>query len=170
MLNSNKLMALAFVLSTLIFMNVSKASEQILATITTDAFTDVYQLIVDANEEDNTLINFYIDKFSNGQFKNRDELSMNIFIKEGFKFPHKGSVNFATISGNGFDKEQGGMIIINAICSILTGKRKNYELDLAKDKSGWRLFSDGQLITKINVLANKVPIIGLVGAKDLVMK
>jgi hypothetical protein len=68
MINSKNLMALAFCLSTLIFVNVSKASEQILADITTDVLTDSYRLIVDINEEGRTLTAFYINNFSNGQF------------------------------------------------------------------------------------------------------
>ncbi|MDD4972773.1 MAG: hypothetical protein PHY93_00400 [Bacteriovorax sp.] len=170
MLNSNKLMALAFCLSTIIFVNVSKASEQILATISTDAQSDSFQLAVNSDEENQTLTSFYIDNFSSGQFLGRDELSMKTFIKEGIDLPHKGKINFAKIIGENFDEEQGGVIVIDTLYNILTGKRKSYELHLAKDKSGWKLFKAGQIITQIKALANKVPLVGVVGAKDLVMK
>jgi hypothetical protein len=170
MINSKKLMPLAFCFSTLIFINVSKASEQILATISTDVQADSYQLIVNTDEDKQLLTAFYIDNFSSGQFSSRDELSIKTFIKEGIKLPHKGKINFAQIIGENFDEEQGGVIVIDTLYNILTGRRKSYELHIAKDKSGWKLFRAGKIITQIKALANKVPLIGVVGAKDLVMK
>lgn len=170
MLNSNKLMALAFCLSTLIYVNVSKASEQILATITTDTMSDSYQLIVDSNEEERTLNAFYIDNFSNAQFSSRDELSMKTFVKEGITLPHRGKIAFAQINGQNFDDALGGVIVIDSLYNVLTGKRKSYELQLAQDKTGWKLFYKGKAITKIMAIANKLPIIGVVGARDLSMK
>ncbi|MBC7537302.1 MAG: hypothetical protein H7281_00655 [Bacteriovorax sp.] len=170
MINSKKLMALAFCLSTLIFVNVSKASEQILADITTDVLNDSYRLIVDTNEEERTLTAFYIDNFSNGQFTNRDILAMKTFVKEGIKLPHKGKILFAKITGENFNEMQGGMINIDSLYNVITGKRKSYELQLAQSKTGWSLFYNSKPITKIMAVANKLPLVGVIGARELFMK
>ena len=170
MINSKKLLAMAFCLSTLIYINTSKASEKLLTNIATDVLTDSYQLIVDLNEDDQTLKAFYIDNFTQGQFTNRDELSIKTFIEEGIILPHKAKLTFAKISGENFDEEKGGMIIIDTLYNALTGKRKSYELQMAQDKTGWGLFYKGKAISKILAVANKLPIIGVVGARELTMK
>lgn len=169
MLNSKKLLALAFCLSTVIYVNASKASEHILASISTNVQKDSYHLIVDINEEDQTLKTFYIDNFSNNQFVNRDELSIKTFIKEGIKLPHNGKITFVKITGENFDQEKGGIIVLDTLYNIITAKRKSYELQLAQDKSGWKLFYKGNAISKILAIVNKLPIIGIVGARDLSM-
>ena len=170
MFNSSKLLALAFCLSIIISLNVSKASEQILADITIDVFSDSYQLKINANEENQTISAVYIDNLSNGKLVSRDEISINSFIKEGIKIPHNSPINFAKISGENFDKEQGGILTIDAIYNILTGRRKSIEMELAKDQSGWKLFKAGQNITQIKAVINKIPVIGMVGVKDFEMK
>lgn len=170
MLTKKKLLLVSFMISSSIFLSVSnsKASEQVLATLSTDVTSDSYQLIVDCNDDAQTLKSFFIDTYSDGKLAKRDALPMDAFIKDGIKVNNK--YNFAKISSQNFDQEQGGMIIIEALYNILTGKRKSYEMQLAKDKIGWKLFSNGHAINQIIAHANRVPVIGIVGAKDLVMK
>ncbi len=148
----------------------SKASEQILATVTTDIDSDYYKLIVDTSDETQTLKTFFIDNFSNSKLTKRDSLEIKSFIKEGIVFNKKGKRTFAKITPENFDVEQGGMITIDILYNIITGKRRSYELHLAKDKESWKLFSHGKIINKILAHANKVPLIGVVGAKELVMR
>jgi len=170
MLNSKKLMALAFILSSLIYINVSKASEEVVANVSADVFTDSYQLVIDTNEVKQTLNAFHVDNVENGHLLKRKDLLVKDFIDNGVRFPVKGKIVFARISGENFDQEQGGVIVIDTLSNLLTGARKTYELTLAKDKRGWKLFNSGKVITQIKAIANKLPIIGVVGAKDLVMK
>lgn len=170
MLTSRKLFALSFVLSICIFASVGKAGEHVLATITTDVDSEAYQLAISASNEDESLDSFLISNYNNGNINNRDELSIKLFIKEGLKLGVHGPVTFVKINGQNFDEEQGGVIVIDALYNIVTGKRKNYELQLAKSQDGWKLFYEGRPITQIFAKSNKIAIVGVVGAKDLIMK
>ncbi len=163
----NKLLSFSFLLSFLLFLCAPKtnAAEFILATVKTDVDNNTYNLVVDANDETNSLTAFFIDSYSNGKLDHRDALAMNTFIQEGFRFK-----NFAKISTSNFNEDLGGMITIETLSNILTGRRKSYEMHLAKDKSDWGFFKDGRKISEILAVANKVPIFGIVGAKELIMK
>jgi hypothetical protein len=168
MVSKNKLLLLSFCLSTLILViapRKSQAAEQLLATVSTDVTTDVYHLVVDTNEDTQTLKAIYVDNVEGTNLKKRDSITIDSFVKEGAHFN-----NFAKIETNNFDDQQGGVIIIDAVYNILTGKRKSYDMQLAKDKTGWKLFKEGTPITQIIAHANKLPLIGVVGAKDLTMK
>ena len=170
MLNSKKLLALAFCLSIIISMNASKASEQILADISVDAFSDLYQLTIDSNEDTQTINSVYVDDLLNGKRLTRDEVTLSNFIKHGIKLPQNSIISFAKIESHHFDGEQGGMLIINTLFNVLTGRHKSYEVQLAKDQLGWRLFKSGKMITQIKVVVNTNTLIGMVGVKELIFK
>jgi hypothetical protein len=145
------------------------ATEELLVSISSDVYLDSYQLGVDSIEIDHSISSFYIDNYLNGKIIKRMKLSVNEFIANGVKLTTKDDIVFASINGENFQKEQGGMIVIDALYNALNGSRKRYELHLAKDRSGWRLYNSGHLITKIKAIANKIPVVGVVGAKDLIM-
>lgn len=148
----------------------SKVSEETLATITTDLDSDYYKLIVGIDNDNQALKTFFVDNFSRGKLTKRDTMAINVFIRDGITFNKKGRITFAKIVPENFDEDQGGMVTIDALYNILTGRIKSYELQLAKDKEGWKLFTHGKVIKQIIAHANKVPFLGVVGAKDLVMK
>ena len=168
---NNKLLVLSLMLSffILIWAPRSKASEHLLATISTDINDNSYELIIDDNEFQ-ALQFFYVDNFSSGHLRSRASFPINAFITEGIKFDNKGPFRMVEINSDNFDKEQGGIINISALYNILTGKKKNYEMQIAKDKVGWALFYQGQLIKQIIAYANRLPLVGVVGAKELIMK
>jgi hypothetical protein len=162
-------MVLAFVLSSLIYINATKASEEVMADISTDVSIDTFKLVIDTNNEEETINSFSIDNYENGHLTKRHNLLAKTFINEGIKIPVKGKIAFARIYSENFDEEQGGMIVIDTLYNLLTGNRKSYEVFLAKDRRGWKLFKSGKVITHIKAIAHKIPVVGIVGAKDLIM-
>lgn len=169
-MSSKKFLTISFLLSFCIFSSVTKASEQLLATITTNVNNDSYQFAVDANDDEHMLNTFYIDTFINGKLSNRDTLPIGNFINERLSFPKDSKYSFVKIYSQNFDRELGGFIIIDTLYNAISGKRKVYEFQLAQDNDGWKLFYNGKTITKILAIANKIPIVGIVGARDLSMK
>ncbi len=167
MIASNKLLAISFLISLWIFSSTTKASEQVLATITTDLNSLSYHFVVDSGEYQQVLDAFYIDNYNGSAQLNRDILPIENFISEGFIFPKKNGPNFVKISGENFDTALGGTISIDILTNAITGKRKTYNLNLSPGLSGWKLFYLGNEIHQIKVLGNKIPIIGLVGAREL---
>lgn len=164
----NKLLLYSLFLSLLILFYAPKGhtSELTLAVMSTDVNEDTFSLVIDVEEKTENLKSFYIDSFSGGARVNRDALSIETFMKEGLSVKN----NLAKIEADNFFPDQGGMITIDAVYNALTGKRKIYELQLAKDKTSWHLFSRGKIITRIFARANRVPIVGVVGAKELIMQ
>lgn len=167
-INLKKLLTFAFFLSTAVSTNLVNASEQLLASVSTDATTDTYQFTIGVNDEDQTITSLYFDTFTDKKLGHRDELPVDTFIKEGITLPKRGKLNLVRIAGENFDKEQGGMVVIEAVYNILTGKRRDYEFHIAKQKVGWAMFKDGHLVTQVKAVAKKVPVVGIVGVKDLV--
>ncbi len=170
-MSSIKLLIISLFIATTIFIAAkeSKAEEQTIAVITTDVNNDSYQLIVDTSDDGQKLEAFKFDEYPKTE-TTKDFLPITNFINEGLRLPKNSRYNFASINSRNFDSEQGGIIIIDTLYNFITGKRKSYELHLAKDKSGWKLYDKGQVITRIFAYANRAPIIGVIGAKKLIMK
>jgi len=151
-------------------MNASKASEQILADISVDAFADLYQLTINTNEETQTIASVFVDDLLNGKRLNRDEVTLSGFINHGIKLPQNSIISFAKIESHHFDGEQGGMLVINTLFNFLTGRHKSYEVQLAKDLNGWKLFKSKKMVTQIKAVVNTNPLLGMVGIKELVFR
>lgn len=170
MYTPKQILAFSFVVSLGIFSSVTKASEQVLATITTDVNSDSYQFIVDSDDEARMMKSFYIDNYVDGKKSKRDAVSMDQFINTGLKLPKNSKVKFAEINGQHFDQSLGGSFEINTLYNVLTGKRKSYDFEMHQTGGLWTLYYKGRAITKIQAIAHHVPIVGVVGAKDLLMK
>lgn len=170
MIASKHLFAISLLISISIFSSVTKGAEQILATITTDVNSDSYQFILEVNEDEHLLKAFYLDNFIIGQSRSREVLPLDRFLDAGLILPQAGNQVYAKINGVNFDNTLGGIIVIDTLYNGITGKRRSYELELAQDQAGWKLFYKGKPITKIMAIAHKVPILGIVGAKELSMK
>jgi hypothetical protein len=154
----------------LIIVGPANSSEALLANITTDVLSDYYQLKANVNNDNENLAIFYFDTYTNNTFEKRDEITIDDFIKKGIRVPSTGKVVVVQITGENFDEEQGGMLTLNTLVNILTGTRKIYELHLAIAKHQWALYKDGKIVTQIKVKANRIPMLGVVGIKNLIME
>ena len=170
MIQSKKLLGLSFLISIIIYASISRASDQILATITTDVDSQTYQFIASVDDQDNLLKNFSIYNMLPGNMSQQKVLTFKTFVDEGLQFGPKGHYVLAKINVLNFDDQQGGQISIDTLYNGLTGKRIKYDLFLAKDKSGWKLYYEGRPITQIKAIAHRLSLIGIVGAKQLIMK
>lgn len=148
---------------------VLNASEQVLATITTDIGSDRYQFIVEVDEERRLLRTFLMENLTVGESHSREAIPIESFLSGGLVLPQNGNIVFAKINGHHFDRVLGGGIVIDVLHNGITGKRKYYELELAQEQSGWKLFYKGKSITSIKAIANKIPLFGVVGARELLI-
>ncbi|MFA6237702.1 MAG: hypothetical protein WC635_10280 [Bacteriovorax sp.] len=164
---SNKLLAVSLFISLVIFSSVTKASEEVLATITTDVNNDSYQFIVDSNDDERELNTFCIDTYIDGKFSHRDSIPVMNFIDEGLSLPKKSKISFAKIYGTNFDRTLGGVLVFNILSNAILGKRKSFEIELAQNWAGWKLFYKGKVISRAIAIANKVPVVGVIGVKDI---
>ena len=148
--------------------NVASADEYTIVTITSDENESVYKLIIDTHDE-RAIKRFYKDIYEKGQKIKRIVLDHNMF-ESGLILEKRSRYEVIKLSSANFDFEQGGTMIIDTLYNGASGERKTYEVEVAKDKSGWAIFNKGKTIKSIKIQTNRIIILGAVGIKNLVMK
>jgi hypothetical protein len=164
MVNSKKLLALSFLLSIISFASVSRASDQILATFSTDVNGENYQLAATTTQEDQVLTSFTISKIvKNISIKNK-EIQINDFLRDGLSLYQKGIHNLTKIYSQNFSEQDGGVIVLESFETSSSSFKKLYQLELSKEKSKWNLLYKGHPITRIHAT------LGVTGQLDLVIE
>lgn len=128
----------------------------------------VYKLIIDSDDE--SIIDqvrketFQGGILVNNEILNHNELEKGIVLEEqkGFKALVLKSFNF--------DLVLGGEIEVDTLFSGVTSERKSYYFEIAKSESGWSIFNGSSIVKQLMIKVNKVPLLGVVGIKDLEIK
>ena len=145
------------------------AREIILATITRDDSQSISQLVINTSDDDRVINEIYKDDFHGTTKISRDQFDIEQFSKTGIVLEKKDKYNILILKSENFDQEQGGMVTIDSLYNGVNGKRKQYQLNLAKGKSGWGLDQDGKEIKNFHIQINKIVIVGTVGIKNIKM-
>jgi hypothetical protein len=147
------------------------AAEQILCTVDNDDDARVYKLVVSYDEATLTLKELYKDSYVQGKKSLREVLNAEDLKKShGIIMERKDKHNVLNLKSNNFDHDQGGLIIVDTLFNGVNGDRKNYELDLVKDQSTWKLFKNNKPISRFHVRVHKVVVVGVVGIKNIIME
>jgi hypothetical protein len=170
MFNSIKLLAISFLLAVTCFVKTTHASEQTIATIGRDDSDTTYKLIINTDEDGRTITSFYKDIYHGETKSSRDILDLHVLMNAGIVLEQRNQYIVLKLKSDNFDEEQGGTISIDTLYNALNGKRKSYEVSLAKDELGWTLLNQGKAISKLFIQSNKVMLAGIVGIKNLQMK
>lgn len=149
--------------------NVAKAEEKALATVSSDDSKTTYKLVVDSSDG-RTIRAFYKDVYEKGAKIRRDLLDPAVIMKSGMILEQRDKHVVMKLKSSDFDRDQGGVVIVDTLYNGATGERRSYEVQLAQDKAGWTLFKQGKSIKEIMIQTNRVMVIGAVGIKNLVMK
>lgn len=150
-------------------LNVAKASEKAVATVSSDESKIVYKLVIDS-KDGRGIEHFYKDVYEDGKKTRRIELDPKVLMDTGMILEQRDKYVVMKLKSDNFDLEQGGIVVVDTLYSGVSGERKTYEIQLAQDKSGWSLFKAGKTIKEIQIKTNRVMVIGAVGIKTLVMK
>lgn len=150
-------------------LNVAKADEQVIASISRDDGNSVYKLVVSDNDG-REIKSFYKDVYEKGVKLRRDSLNPAGLMKDGMILEQRDKYVVLKLKGNNFNLDQGGVIIADTLYNGATGERRSYEIQLAKSSKGWGLFRKSQGVKEIHIQTNKVMFLGTVGIKNLVMK
>lgn len=149
--------------------NVAHSTEKVIATVYNDGSNTSYKLIV-ADQDGRGIINAYKDVYESGKKVRRDLLNPDVITQSGMVLEQRDSHVIMKLVGNNFDLELGGMMVIDTLYNGVSGERRKYEVQLAQDKDGWKLFKNGSAINEIVIQTNKIRFIGAVGIKNLVMR
>lgn len=147
------------------------AYEEVLSVTDNDDNKEIYKLIVEVDDSTQSLKEIFKDTYVNGAKIKRDVFNPNdLSTNHGLILEQRDGYNILNLKSNNFDYDRGGRIIIDTLYNGITGERRGYDIELAKDKAGWRLFSNKKIVTKFHVKVLKVIIVGTVGIKSLTME
>jgi hypothetical protein len=158
-----------FLFVTLIFSGKVLAREDVIATITNDDNQQVYNMVVQSDEETNTIKAFYKDNYLDGKKLERELLPSAELVTTGVILDQRGDRTVLSLKSDNFDNERGGLITVDTLFSGVNGQRKEYEMELSQSQAGWKLFKGGKIISKLRILVNKKFLLGTVGIKDIQM-
>lgn len=159
-----------FMFASLVFSGTLLAKEETIATITNDENKEIYTFVASIDDETDSIKAFYKDDFLNGKKIERELLSTKGLSTSGMVLEKRGEHEVIALKSGNFDMEQGGTVTIDTLFNGVNGQRKEYDLELAKSASGWKLFKGKQIISKLHIVVNKKFLLGAVGVKDIQMK
>ncbi len=147
------------------------AYEEVLSTTDNDDNNEIYKLVVSVDESTQTLRELFKDTYVNGSKIRRDVLDpKDLKTKNGIILEKRDNYNVLNLKSDNFDYDRGGRIVIDTLYNGIKGERKFYEVELAKDQVGWKLFKNQKSVSKFHVKVNRVIIVGTVGIKNIVME
>lgn len=153
-----------------IFLGQAFAKEEVLATITNDENKEVFTFVANTDETSDSLRTFFKDDYLNGKKVQRESLPTQELTNSGVVLDKRGDHTVISLKSHNFDLARGGTIVIDTLFNGVTGERKQYEIELAKDTEGWKLFNGRNSVSKLHIEVNKKTFIGTVGVKNIRME
>jgi hypothetical protein len=150
-------------------LNVAHSKETEIATVLNDETKTIYKLVL-VDHDDRKIINVFKDVYESGKKIRRDSMNPEIISQKGMVLEERKSHIVLQLIGQNFDLELGGMLLIDTLYNGVKGERKSYDVQLAKDKDGWKLFKNGKVVKELFIQTNKIKIFGSVGIKNVVMR
>lgn len=152
------------------FSTVVSAKEEVLATITNDDNKEIFTFVANTDDSTKTLKTFFKDDYLNGKKIEREILPTKDLTNEGVVLDKRGDHTVINLKSSNFDYVRGGTVTIDTLYNGVTGERKEYEVELAKDKDGWKLFNGRNAISKLHIEVNKKALLGTIGVKNIRME
>lgn len=147
------------------------SQEEVLSVTDNDDNKEIYKLVVKVDKNTQSLKEFYKDTYMNGVKIKRTVLNPeDLTADSGVIMEERDGYNVLNLKSENFDYDRGGRITIDTLYNGFTGERRGYDVELAKDKVGWKLFSKNKVVTKFHIKVNRVIMLGVVGIKTLDME
>lgn len=148
------------------------SQEEVLSVTDNDDNTEIYKLVVKVDNKTQSLKEIYKDTYSaDGKKIKRTVLNPeDLTTYNGVIMEERDGYNVLNLKSDNFDQDRGGRITIDTLYNGFTGERRGYDVELAKDKVGWKLFSGKKIVTKFHIKVNRVIMLGTVGIKTFTME
>lgn len=165
-------MKLLLILGLLITANISLASEQLLAKITSDETPKLYSLfIVEIDEETSDILRFHKDRYSgDSQLIERVTMELSGIEENGLVMEERDSRKIVKLLSDNFEPHNGGNISLDYLYNGATGKRKSVEFEILRNGDTWALEKDSKKLSHFHIIINKMFAIGVVGIKKIILK
>jgi hypothetical protein len=146
------------------------AKEDILAVISNDENKQISNFIAVTDDSTNIIKAFFKDDYIDGKKVSRESLPAVELQKDGIILDKRGDHTVINLKSDNFDEHRGGMIVIDTLFNGINGERKEYDIKLAQSESGWKLFNEDKVVSKLHVEVNKKMFLGSVGVKNIKME
>lgn len=155
-----------------LFLSFNAFSQEIVLSVTdNDDNTEIYKLIANVDKKTQALKEFYKDTYDNGVKIKRTVLNpADLTSDSGVIMEERDGYNVLNLKSDNFDNVRGGRITIDTLYNGITGERREYDVELAKDKAGWKLFNGKKIVTKFHIKVHRIIMMGVVGIKTFEME
>lgn len=151
---------LSFVIST-------HAAEKVLCIISSDIDSDYAKMVVDMDSDNRSITHLYQDSYHDSKLTKRIELKASA-LKGGIILSQKDQYIIVRLHSDNFDPEAGGGVLyLDTLYSAISGERRQYEMDLAMGKSGPELSQKNQVFQKMNFIAKRSKVLGVIGIEKI---
>ena len=154
------------IVSTLIvglFISFNLYAEEVLCTISSDIDSSIAKLTYEMDQDTQTITHMYQEKYENNQMTDREEIKVEGLTAGGMILLAKGKLTVVRIWSDNFDKNLGGVLYLDTLYSGVSGERRQYEIDLAKNKTGLVLSNNKNDFTNMQFIANRSRMFGIIG-------
>ena len=144
------------------------AKEEVLAVVTNDENAETYKFILESDDTLGDVKAFYKDNYLKGTKTKRTRLeAKELSSRNGLVLEQRGEHKVIALKSDNFDRVRGGIINIDTLYNGANGERHDYEIQLSKDRSGWKIFKSGRIVSKLHIEVNKIFLVGTVGVKNI---
>ncbi len=143
-----------------------------LLSISNEEDKEITRFLIETDKDDRIALKFHQDTHApnGGLIRRVTATSTDLNQAKGLILKQQDKYIVVALKSSNFDRELGGVIKIDTLVNGATGARKIYEINLAKDKTGWSIFNrQNTKITKMHLVSNKLKLFGTVGIKEIKM-
>jgi hypothetical protein len=142
------------------------SAEKVLCTVTSDIDNDVGKIVYEMDSDNRAIAHLYQDSFHESNRIARIELKADE-LKDGIVLNKRDKYVIMRMQSDNYDVERGGVLNLDTLYSGVSGERREYEMEIAMDKSGPILLQNKKQFTKMNVIAKRSKLLGIIGIEKI---
>ena len=146
------------------------AKEQTIATITNDDNPNIVKFIIEVEEPSNDINTFTKETYLNSELILKESFSPRDLEGDGIVLETRGGQVVLALKSENFSQTYGGDLVIDTLYNVTVFERKNYYIEISRGPEGWKLLNSGTKISHLFIQSNKIPLVGVVGIKNILMK
>ena len=147
------------------------ALEHQLLQITNDENELVVEFVVETDEDNDFITNFFKNTFkSETDSKEREDLDLEKLVTSGLILEKREGYEVIKILAQNFAEHNGGHITLDTLYNGATGSRKHYELEVNRTGRSWEITREGNAIEHLHLVSRKIFPLGTVGIEDIITR
>ncbi|TNF27716.1 MAG: hypothetical protein EP319_10770 [Deltaproteobacteria bacterium] len=159
-------------LITLLLSGTAIAGDFTMAQITNEEDSERTTFILNTDDTNKEIVGFTYKTFNAAGklVKTTKKSPDGVFSESGIVIEERQDRVIVAFKSDNFATHNGGNIIVDTLYNGATGKRKSYDFELVRAGADWELLYDGKPVSKIHLKSKKLPVVGVVGISEIVVK